>query len=72
MTIHTLEEIKQALARVFPEDREEISNWLREISSGNFGGYAVNEPKMAYAIEPPPLLTVEEYLEFSEKSPVQY
>jgi Uma2 family endonuclease len=72
MTIHTLEEIKQALARVHPEDREEISNWLDGVSLGNFGGYVVNEPKMAYAIEPPPLMTVDEYLEFSEKSPVRY
>jgi Uma2 family endonuclease len=68
----TVDEIKQALARAFPEDREEVSNWLQGITAGNFGGYVVNEPKMAYAIEPPPLMTVEEYLEFSEKSPVRY
>lgn len=72
--MQTLSDIEQAIARLPPEDRQELAKWIR---IRNFkDDEALNrvaEPAPAYdALPEPHLLTVEEYLEFEETGEIRH
>jgi Uma2 family endonuclease len=68
----TLAEIQSALERLSTDERAAIANWLQEFMEGQSPGYGVAEPASSYAAVQPPFMTVDEYLEFEEKSPVRH
>jgi Uma2 family endonuclease len=66
-----MEEIQQALRRLSSGGREIISDWLRDLVLQEDSGVA--EPAAAYGGRiKRDLLTVDEYLEFEEASPVRH
>jgi Uma2 family endonuclease len=68
----TLSQIQHALERLSTGEREAIANWLQEFTEAQYRGYRVDEPRSARAFAQPPFMTVDEYLEFEEKSPVRH
>ena len=64
----TLEDIRHALRHLSTDEREAIANWLQKLASTPDRSYGVEEPQPAYARAQPPLMTVEEYMEFEEQS----
>ena len=64
----TLEDIRHALKRLSTYEREAIANWLQKLASTPGRSDGVEEPQPAYARAQPPLMTVEEYMEFEEQS----
>jgi Uma2 family endonuclease len=68
----TLVQIQHALERLSTAERETIANWLQEFTDAQSPGYPVGEPRSGYAFAQPPFMTVDEYLEFEEKSPLRH
>jgi hypothetical protein len=66
--VDTLEDIKHALKHLSTDERDVIASWLQELPSIPDRSYRVEEPQSAYARAQPPLLTVDEYMEFEEQS----
>jgi Uma2 family endonuclease len=65
-------QIQQALARLSIDKRENIADWLRKLIDAQPQGYAVAEPRAANAAGQSPFMTVEEYLDFEENSPIRH
>jgi Uma2 family endonuclease len=68
----TLAELQHALERLSTDERESIANWLQEFMEAQSPRFEVAEPPSSYAAVQPPFMTVDEYLEFEEKSPVRH
>src|SRR6202022_3399716 len=66
VAVDTLEDIRHALEPLSTDERDAIAKWLEELISDPDRDYRVEEPQHAYAH--PPLMTVEEYMEFEEQS----
>jgi Uma2 family endonuclease len=66
--VDTLEDIKHALKHLSTDERDVIASWLQELASIPDRSYRVEEPQSAYARAQPPLLTLDEYMEFEEQS----
>lgn len=59
----TTAEIQHALRLLTLEEREVIAAWLEGDQDEEVGGpMRVAEPTAAYAVDPPPYMTFEEYL----------
>jgi Uma2 family endonuclease len=71
--MQTIEEIHHSLRLLTLEERELVASWLEGYQDEEVNvPIAVMEPKAVYAVEPPPYMTVEEYLKFEEKSPTRH
>jgi Uma2 family endonuclease len=68
----TLTEIQHALRRLSFEEREAIASWLQEFTVTQPLGRGVAEPRSPYAVVQPPLMTVDEYMAFEERSPIRH
>jgi Uma2 family endonuclease len=68
----TLDEIKHALKRLDADDREAIAAWLGKLTDGRYVSFGVEEPQPAYAPPNSSFMTLEEFLEFAEYSPLRY
>jgi len=68
----TLTEIQHALERLSFEEREAIASWLQEFTEAQPQGLGVAEPRSSYAVVQPPFMTVDEYMEFEERSPIRH
>jgi hypothetical protein len=68
----TLTEIQHALRRLSFEEREAIASWLQEFTATQPLGHGVAEPRSPYAVVQPPLMTVDEYMAFEERSPIRH
>ena len=68
----TITQIQHALERLSIGEREVIADWLQKLTEAQLPGYAVAEPRSSYAVVQPPFMTVDEYMEFEEKSPVRH
>lgn len=64
----TLEDIKHALRHLSADERDVIAGWLQELDRIRESSHRVEEPQSAYARAQPPLLTMDEYMEFEEQS----
>src|SRR5690349_707450 len=71
--MHTIEEIHQALRELTLEGREQVASWLEGHQDEEIGvPIGVAEPSAMQAVDPPPYMTEEEYLEFEENSPMRH
>jgi Uma2 family endonuclease len=68
----TLDEIKHALKQLHTDDRHAIASWLDKLIDSRYVTFGVEEPQPAYAPLNPSYMTVEEFLEFAESSPLRY
>jgi Uma2 family endonuclease len=68
----TLEEIKRAVKQLNTEDRHAIAAWLDELFDSRYVSIGVEEPQPAYAPLNPSYMTLDEFLEFAEHSPLRY
>jgi Uma2 family endonuclease len=68
----TRAEIQHALEHLSTSEREEIADWLQKLMEAQLPGYGVAEPRPSSAAVQPPFMTVDEYLEFEEQSPVRH
>jgi Uma2 family endonuclease len=68
----TLEEIKHALKQFNTDDRHAIASWLDKLIDGRYVSFGVEEPQPAYAALNPAFMTLDEFLEFAEHSPLRY
>src|SRR5882724_10999797 len=68
----TITQIQHALERLSIGEREVIADWLQKLTEAQLPGSAVAEPRSSYAAVQPPFMTVDEYMEFEEKSPVRH
>ena len=66
----TIEEIKHTLEQLPVDERELVANWLLELNKSRRS--RVEEPRPAYAAVQTLFMTVDEYLELEEKSPVRH
>lgn len=65
-------EIKHQLGILTIEEREQIARWLEGYQEEKVSLREVAEPAAIYAVEPPPYMTLEEYMEFEERSPARH
>jgi Uma2 family endonuclease len=65
-------EIRQALARLNESERREIITWMERYGERIYGADRVEESQPAYSTPLPELMTLEEFLEFQEQSPIPY
>ena len=68
----TLTQIQHALERLSIGEREVIADWLQKLIEAQLPGYGVAEPRSSNAAVQPPFMTVDEYLQFEEQSPLRY
>jgi hypothetical protein len=68
----TMRQIQHALERLSIGERELIADWLQKLMEAQSPGYGVAEPRTSYAAVQPPFMTVDEYMQFEEKSPVRH
>jgi Uma2 family endonuclease len=64
-------QIQQALERLSTGEREVIADWLQKLTEAQSPGYGVAEPRSSSAAVPP-FMTVDEYLQFEEQSPLRH
>src|SRR5581483_4003318 len=68
-----IEEIHHALRLLDLEERERVAGWLEGYQDEEIGvPIGVAEPSAVQAVDPPPYMTEEEYLEFEENSPIRH
>ena len=67
----TLAEVRHALRRLTLDERQEIAEWLERYRDEETGAIGVAEPAAVYTVELP-YMTVEEYLEFEERSTTRH
>jgi Uma2 family endonuclease len=65
-------EIQHALERLSIGEREVVADWLQKLMEAQLPGYGVAEPRSSNAAVQPPFMTVEEYLQFEEQSPLRH
>jgi Uma2 family endonuclease len=70
--MNTLEEIKLALERFSTNECEAVAGWLQDLIDSREQRLRVEEPRPAYAVTPPPHMTIDEYFEFEEHSPFRH
>ncbi len=71
--MHTIQEIQHALRLLTLSEREQVASWLEGYQDEEVNvPIGVAEPKAVYAVEPPPYMTVDEYLRFEERSPTRH
>jgi Uma2 family endonuclease len=68
----TLTQIQHALERLSIGEREDIADWLQKLMEAQSPGYGVAEPRSSSAAVQPPYMTVDEYLQFEEQSPLRH
>src|SRR5882724_12563201 len=68
----TIVQIQHALERLSIGEREVISDWLQKLTEAQLPGSTVAEPRSSYAVVQPPFMTVDEYMEFEERSPIRH
>ena len=68
----TMMEIRQALQRLSLAEREDIADWLQKLIDSQPPGCAVAEPRSSSEALQAPFMTVEEYLEYEEQSPLRH
>ncbi len=68
----TLVQIRQALEGLSMVERETIADWLQKLIEAQPPGYGVAEPRFSNAAMQPPFMTVDEYMQFEEQSPLRY
>ena len=68
----TLAEIQHALERLSIGEREVIADWLQKLTEAQSPGYGVAAPRSSNAAAQHPFMTIDEYLEFEEQSPVRH
>jgi Uma2 family endonuclease len=68
----TLDEIKHALKQLNTDDRHAIASWLDKLIDGRCVSFGVEEPQPVYAPLNPSFMTLEEFLEFADNSPLRY
>jgi Uma2 family endonuclease len=67
--MHTIEEIHRALSGLTLEQRERVAAWLEGYQDEEVNvPIGIAEPSAIRAVEPPPFMTEEEYLEFERNS----
>lgn len=67
-----LDDIQRAIERLPAGAQQAIADWLQEMLDTRYRCYRVAEPRSVYQVARTPLMSVEEYLEFEEKSPVKH
>jgi Uma2 family endonuclease len=71
--MHTIEEIHHALRLLTLEEREHVAGWLEGYQDEEVNvPIVVAEPSAVRAVDPPPYMSVEEYVEFEESSPMRH
>jgi Uma2 family endonuclease len=70
--MHTLDEIRQALKQLTLDQRLEIETYLSQLDGAPALENQVREARPAYAASHPSFMTLEEFLEFEEKSPLRH
>ncbi len=71
--MQTIQEIHRALRLLTLDERELVASWLEGYQDEEVNvPLGVQERKAVYAVEPPPYMTVEEYLQFEERSPTRH
>lgn len=72
-SMHTIKEIQRVLARLSPGDRESLMFWLQDLlQHGEDAANRVEEPQSAYRLDSTRHLTLEEYDQLEEQSPVRH
>lgn len=67
-----LTQIQHDLDGLSPTERELIVDWLQDFAAAHVAGRGVAEFRSAYATGMPPSMTLDEYMEFEEKSPYRH
>ncbi|MGH8229112.1 MAG: Uma2 family endonuclease [Steroidobacteraceae bacterium] len=71
--MHTIEEIQRAVGRLSAADRETVMFWLQDLlQHGEDEEDRIEEPQSAYRLDSTPHLTLEEYDQLEENSPVRH
>lgn len=76
--MHTIEEIQRAVWRLSPGNREAVMFWLQDLlqhgqdEKDRTEEHRIEEPRSAYQVGPSPHLTLEEYDQLEERSPVRH
>ena len=70
--VDTMRQIQHALEHLSIGEREVIADWLQKLMEAQSPGYGVAEPRFSNAAVQPPFMTVDEYMEFEEKSPIRH
>jgi Uma2 family endonuclease len=70
--MNKFEAIRQSLTRLGESERREIIAWFERASWRIEGIDRVEEPQLAYATPLPELMTLVEFLQFQEQSPIPY
>jgi len=69
--VNTVEEIQNAIGQLSADSREIVADWLRDFLLQE--DYRVSEPAVAYGARVSRgLMSVEEYLEFEESTPIRH
>jgi Uma2 family endonuclease len=66
------EDLRRELARLNESERQAIISWLYRLNDRIHGADRVEEARPAYATPLPELMTLEEFFEFQEQSPIPY
>jgi Uma2 family endonuclease len=70
--MNKFEDLRRELARLNESERHAIMSWLSRSNDRIYGADRVEEARPAYATPLPELMTLEEFLEFQEHSPIPY
>jgi Uma2 family endonuclease len=70
--MNKFEDLRQALTRLNESERHAIMSWLMRQNERVYGADRVEEPHPAYATPLPEYMTLEEFMEFQEHSPIPY
>ena len=70
--MNTLNEIRQALRRLTVNQRMAVELWLRQLDGIPTPANDIREAQPVYAAAGPAFMTLEEFFEFEEKSPVKH
>jgi len=70
--MNKFEDLRRELARLNESERHAIISWLYRLNDRIYGADRVEETRPAYATPLPELMTLEEFFEFQEHSPIPY
>jgi Uma2 family endonuclease len=70
--MYTLDEIREAIRQLPVEKRWNVEIWLRELDGSPVQENKVREAVPAYAASDPSFMTLEEFFEFDERSPLRH
>ena len=66
------EDLRRELARLNESERRAIISWLSRLNEMIYGADRIEEARPEYATPLPELMTLEEFFEFQEHSPIPY